>query len=203
MIVQAAPRRLLAGVTGAVGAVVVKSATSAGRLATLLALAPKEIRAPVITVMTAAAVAAAGVSQTRPGIVDRNVFDLRSYTGFVIATLAAVLVTFLATADRAPNVITVLDTYVFFKVDRLAATETDVTSSAQGHISKDCTQPQKRACYTCGSEGFVHSVLLLTETDCSHFADMSPVTAPTKRPPRRDNTPGVIFYSSCSLSLSQ
>ncbi|OBZ65719.1 DNA-binding protein HEXBP [Grifola frondosa] len=25
----------------------------------------------------------------------------------------------------------------------------------QGHISKDCPQPQRRACYTCGSEGHI------------------------------------------------
>jgi len=35
---------------------------------------------------------------------------------------------------------------------------TDNAFSTQGHISKDCTQPQRRACYTCGSEGSVYSV---------------------------------------------
>ena len=29
----------------------------------------------------------------------------------------------------------------------------------QGHISRDCPQPQRRACYTCGSEGWVTQLL--------------------------------------------
>lgn len=31
----------------------------------------------------------------------------------------------------------------------------------QGHMSKDCEQPQRRACYNCGSEECVYKYLLL------------------------------------------
>jgi len=81
------------GTLGGVGAAV-KSATSVGKSVTLLATVPAEVPAAVAAVLTAvvlAVVLAAAVPARK------------------LATLVAVLDTFLATADRVPNVTTVLD----------------------------------------------------------------------------------------------
>ena len=89
-------------------------------------------------------------------------YQFWTYMICLTATLAVVSDTFLATAYRAPSVTTVPDSCELYLPDPLATT--DNASSIQGHISKDCTQPQRRACYTCGSEGYV--CLFLPFTGC-------------------------------------
>lgn len=87
--------------------------------------------------------------------------QLWTYPIYLTATLAVASDTFLVTVYKVLSVTTAPDLYELYLSDLLAAA--DNPSSIQGHISRDCTQPQRRACYTCGSEGFVCSFLPFSE----------------------------------------
>lgn len=85
----------------------VKSATSAGRSVTLLAVAQKVVAVVVVTTCQVTQVAGLGT-------VDHQRFPNFALTPPIshAATPAAVLDTLLATAYRVPNATTVLDSYV-------------------------------------------------------------------------------------------
>jgi hypothetical protein len=92
----------------------VKSATSAVRWVTLLATATPVAVAVAVVVVLAEAVVVASAAAAKLGTVDHQsppIFVLKSLC-LRLASLAAALDTLLATADRAPNVTTVLASYV-------------------------------------------------------------------------------------------
>jgi hypothetical protein len=80
------------------------------------------------------------------------------------------------------------------------------TDGLQGHISRDCPEPQKRACYTCGSEGFVaFACVSSVYTSLSTPAATSPATArasATLRPPSEAEVPRAWPKWRCSDLLA-